>query len=185
MWWCWSPLVGPWPQASHATTCQHTGLMSHRLMGLPGGPARSNLEALGRPRGLAGGGWSTCSFSVSWCEEAFHKLGVQDAEVSGLSCAFPLSSVSPASQQGLWFPELMQSASVSQLLLWILSKEYFLPALNVEHKPLLLLGKCYFPMWFIYFIFVVDFEHKFHECSLHTYHIFVSTFLLGILNTNA
>jgi hypothetical protein len=52
---------------------------------------------LGRP---AGGWQPTCSFSVSLCGEAFHKLGVQGAEVSALPGALPQSSVSPASQQG-------------------------------------------------------------------------------------
>jgi hypothetical protein len=42
----------------------------------------------------------TCSFSVLVHGEDFHWLGVQGAEVSALSGALPLSSVSPASQQG-------------------------------------------------------------------------------------
>jgi hypothetical protein len=61
------------------------------------------------------------SLSVSWCGEAFHGLEVQGAEVSTLLCASPLPSVSPASQQGLWFMELALSASVFHSLFWISS----------------------------------------------------------------
>jgi hypothetical protein len=74
-------------------------------------------------RGLAGlrgripvGWWwqrPSCSFNVLWYEGAFHMLGVQGAEVSVLPGALPHPRVSPASQQGPWFTELMQSASVS------------------------------------------------------------------------
>jgi hypothetical protein len=37
------------------------------------------------------------SFSVWWCGEAFHELGVQSADVSALPGVLPQSSVSPAS----------------------------------------------------------------------------------------
>jgi hypothetical protein len=37
------------------------------------------------------------SFSISWHGEAFHKLGVQSADVSALPGALPQPSVSPAS----------------------------------------------------------------------------------------
>jgi hypothetical protein len=60
-------------------------------------------------------GWQpTCSFSVLWCGEDFHKLWVEGVKVSAVPGALPQPSVSPASQQVLWFPELTQSASVSQ-----------------------------------------------------------------------
>jgi hypothetical protein len=42
----------------------------------------------------------TCSLSVLWHEEAFHKLGVQGVKVSTLPCASPLPNMAPASQQG-------------------------------------------------------------------------------------
>jgi hypothetical protein len=58
-----------------------------------------------------------CSFSKSWCGEAFHELWVQSANVSALPGALPQPSVSPASQQGPWFMELTRSAAVSS---WIL-----------------------------------------------------------------
>jgi hypothetical protein len=68
-------------------------------------------------------GWQpTCSFSVLWHGEEFHRLGVQGAEISALPGALPQPSLSPVSQQGPWFTELMQSASVSQLPFWILSQ---------------------------------------------------------------
>jgi hypothetical protein len=44
--------------------------------------------------------WACCSFSRSWCGEAFHDLGVQSAEISALPGALPQPSVFPASQQG-------------------------------------------------------------------------------------
>jgi hypothetical protein len=56
----------------------------------------------------------TCSLSVSWRGETFHGLGIQGAKVSTLPGASPLPSMTPASQQGPWFTELMLSASVSQ-----------------------------------------------------------------------
>jgi hypothetical protein len=59
------------------------------------------------------------SFSVSWCGEAFHQLGVQSANVSALPGALPQPSVSPASQQSSWFMELRRSAAVSQSPYWI------------------------------------------------------------------
>jgi hypothetical protein len=49
-----------------------------------------------------------------WCGEDFHELGVQGVEVLTVLCASPLPSMAPESQQGLWFMELMLSASVSQ-----------------------------------------------------------------------
>jgi hypothetical protein len=61
------------------------------------------------------GRWQpTCSFSVLWHGEAFHSIVIQGTKVSALPCVLPYPSMSPASQQGPWFPELMQSASVSQ-----------------------------------------------------------------------
>jgi hypothetical protein len=50
---------------------------------------------------------TVCSFSILWCGEAFHELGVQSAYVSALPGALPQSYVSPPSQQsqrsgGLW-----------------------------------------------------------------------------------
>jgi hypothetical protein len=63
----------------------------------------------------------TCSFSVSWHGEAFHRLGVKYAEVSALPCALPQPTVSPVSQQGPWFMEFMLSASVSWSPFWILT----------------------------------------------------------------
>jgi hypothetical protein len=65
---------------------------------------------------------TVCSFSKSWHGEAFHKLGVQSADVSALPGAFPQPSMSPASQLSPWFTELMQSAAVSQSPSWIKTK---------------------------------------------------------------
>jgi hypothetical protein len=45
--------------------------------------------------------------------EAFHKLGVQSADVSVLPDALPQPGLSPASQQTPWISELMRSAAVS------------------------------------------------------------------------
>jgi hypothetical protein len=59
------------------------------------------------------------SFSIWWCGEAVHELGVQSADVSALPCALPQPSVSPASQQSPWFRELRRSAAVSQSPSWI------------------------------------------------------------------
>jgi hypothetical protein len=61
-----------------------------------------------------------CSFSKSWCGEAFHELGIQSADVSALPGALPQSSMSPASQQSPLFTEPMRSAAVSQSPSWIL-----------------------------------------------------------------
>jgi hypothetical protein len=55
----------------------------------------------------------------SWHGEAFHKLGVQSAEVLALPGALPQPIVFPASQQGPWFTDLVGSAAVSQLPSWI------------------------------------------------------------------
>jgi hypothetical protein len=55
---------------------------------------------------------SACSFSVLWHGEALHRLGVQGAEVSALPCALPQPRVSPVSQHGPSFTELIQSAFV-------------------------------------------------------------------------
>jgi hypothetical protein len=63
--------------------------------------------------------WSACSFSVSWCGESFHGLGIQCADVSAHWCFTSAKCVS-ASQQGPSFPELTQSESVSQSPFWIL-----------------------------------------------------------------
>jgi hypothetical protein len=68
---------------------------------------------------LPAGRQPACSFIVLWHGEAFHGLGVQGAEISAFPCALPQPIMSPVSQQGLWFPELTQSASVSQLPFWI------------------------------------------------------------------
>jgi hypothetical protein len=54
------------------------------------------------------------SFSKLWHGEAFHKLGVQSADVSDFPCALPQPSVSPVSQLSPWFTELMRSEAVSQ-----------------------------------------------------------------------
>jgi hypothetical protein len=54
-------------------------------------------------------------FSKLWRGEAFHKLGVQSADVSALSGALPQPSVFPASQQSSWIRELTRSAAMSQL----------------------------------------------------------------------
>jgi hypothetical protein len=59
------------------------------------------------------------SFSILWCEEAFHKLGVQSADVSALSPSLPQPSVSSASQQSSWFMELRKSVAASQSPSWI------------------------------------------------------------------
>jgi hypothetical protein len=64
------------------------------------------------------GWWPTCSLNISWCGEARG----QGAEVSTLPGASPLPSMTPVSQQGLWFTELMLSASVSQSPFWIFLK---------------------------------------------------------------
>jgi hypothetical protein len=42
----------------------------------------------------------TCSLSVLWHGEAFHRLGVQGSQLSALPCALYQPSVSSASQQG-------------------------------------------------------------------------------------
>jgi hypothetical protein len=59
------------------------------------------------------------SFTILWCGEAFHELGVQSADVSALPCVLPQPSVSPAPQQSPWFTELRRSAAVSQSPSWI------------------------------------------------------------------
>jgi hypothetical protein len=57
---------------------------------------------------------STCSsFSVWWCGEAFHELGVQSADVSVLPGALPQSSMSPASHQSPWITEVRRSVAGS------------------------------------------------------------------------
>jgi hypothetical protein len=83
---------------------------------------------------VACGWWPTCSFSVSWHGEHFHGLGVQCAEVSALPGALPQPRMSPASRQGRWFPELMQSVSVSGV--------YFLNYYN-DFFSAALLAQCY------------------------------------------
>jgi hypothetical protein len=65
------------------------------------------------------------SFSISWKGEAFHKLGVQRADVSALPGALPQPSMSPASQQIPWFTELRRSAAVSQLPSWISASLFY------------------------------------------------------------
>jgi hypothetical protein len=60
--------------------------------------------------------WSTCStglwgracysFSILWPGEAFHKLGVQNADVSALPGALLQSSMSPGSRQNPWITEV-------------------------------------------------------------------------------
>jgi hypothetical protein len=77
--------------------------------------------------------WAGCSFNKSWHGEAFHKLGVQSADVSDLPYALPQPSMSPASQQSPWFKELMRSAAVSQLPSWISScLDYYLMILFIS-----------------------------------------------------
>jgi hypothetical protein len=56
---------------------------------------------------------TSCSFSKSWCREAFHELGVQSADVSALPHALPQPSMSPVSLQSPLFTELMQCTAVS------------------------------------------------------------------------
>jgi hypothetical protein len=70
---------------------------------------------------VAGGRWvgTSYSFSISFCEEVFHKLEVQSADVSVLSCALHQPRVSPASQQSPWIRELRRSVAVSQSPCWI------------------------------------------------------------------
>jgi hypothetical protein len=54
----------------------------------------------------------TCFPSVTWCGEAFFRLGVQSIEVLILFGALFPPSVAPVSQQDFWFMELTLSASV-------------------------------------------------------------------------
>jgi hypothetical protein len=79
-----------------------------------------------QPGTLAGRLLPTCSFSVLWHGEAFHGLGAKGAEVLALTVDLPQPSMSPVSQQGPWFRELTQSASVSQSPFWIPSIVYSL-----------------------------------------------------------
>jgi hypothetical protein len=53
----------------------------------------------------------TCFLSVTWCEEAFYRLGVQGVEVLILLGALFPPSVAPVSQQGFGVMELMLSGS--------------------------------------------------------------------------
>jgi hypothetical protein len=56
---------------------------------------------------------SACySFSVWWCGEASHELGVQSPDVSALPDVLPQSSVSPASYQSPWIIEVRRSVAV-------------------------------------------------------------------------
>jgi hypothetical protein len=72
-------------------------------------------------------GWRpACSFSVLWCGEALHGLGVQGAKVLALPSALPLPSMVPCLSQ-VPDSQSSQSATVSQLPFWIpLSYLYFL-----------------------------------------------------------
>jgi hypothetical protein len=67
------------------------------------GPAGGQWPTRQMGRGqvpVASGLWPTCSFSVSWHGEIFHKLGIQGAEVSVFPCALPQPSISRPFQQG-------------------------------------------------------------------------------------
>jgi hypothetical protein len=52
------------------------------------------------------------SFSIWWCGEAFHELGVQSTDTSALLGALPQSRVSPASYQRPWITEVRRSVAV-------------------------------------------------------------------------
>jgi hypothetical protein len=70
------------------------------------------------PHGPMGWGMTrsaSYSFTISWHGKTFHKLEIQSADVSALSCVLPQSSVSPVSQQSPWITELRRSAAVFQL----------------------------------------------------------------------
>jgi hypothetical protein len=79
------------------------------------------------------GWWPTCSLSVSWHGEDFHRLGVQGAKLSTLLGASPRPSVAPESQQGPSFMELTLSVSVSQLTFWILKGRNLLKFLHISN----------------------------------------------------
>jgi hypothetical protein len=98
------------------------GMMAPQSVGLVGLWGRGlagqqpGLHCPGRPvRPRPGGLWPGCSFSKSWCVEAFHVLRVQGAKVSALPGALPYPSLSPAFQQGSQSMEFMQSVFLSQL----------------------------------------------------------------------
>jgi hypothetical protein len=72
--------------------------------------------------GLMGWGlaWSTCySFSIWWCGEASHELGVQNADVLALPDVLSQSNVSPASYQSPWVTEVRRSVAVFLSPSWI------------------------------------------------------------------
>jgi hypothetical protein len=56
-------------------------------------------SAEGLPNMFGAGGQFACSFSVSWCGEDFHGLGVQGVEGSALPGTLPQPTMSSASQQ--------------------------------------------------------------------------------------
>jgi hypothetical protein len=74
-------------------------MWSWGLVGLEELGAQLNGEVV--PCAYGAGGWqASCFFSRSFCEEDFHKLGVQSAQVLALPGIFTQPSVSPASHQG-------------------------------------------------------------------------------------
>jgi hypothetical protein len=67
-----------------------------------------------RPIGWGLARSASYSFSISWCGESFHELGVQSADVSALPFALLQPSVSPVSQKSPWVMELRRFAAVFQ-----------------------------------------------------------------------
>jgi hypothetical protein len=79
-----------------------TSQWSHAELGLVGPQGRVAWQSRAvTPWAYGLGSWQAvagCSFSRSWCREAFHDLGAQSAEVSVPPCGLHQQSVSPVSQ---------------------------------------------------------------------------------------